>query len=474
MKASIPPTPNPDSEPPVPLPTTPLPGMYGAPPGPIGAPKGALPAKPAKPPKQQRALIPTNPKHEPKGEVPSPTTPLPSTYSTPTGPTGVPTGALQVSGGKAGGDRKLAAAVVAAAVAAAAAAPPEPVVRALDGQDVSAGIDVDGPSGLRLPTGGFQLPGLARRPTSLPEVGDSTRVDRRSSASLPVSSFDAEPRIDLQAPRTRWWIWLSLGLAAAVLSQGFAWWFFSSADTFGGALMFAIAGLAGFIYPLFQRNAKEIWAHQFRPRTANLLLLGDLLLLFSGLIAGFMAVPLVIGMETYHTIFSGITRFIDLRRASLASFDFAGTPDLILVNLRVAVVFFLVGLLTRYVGTLIVVVWNAATWGVVFAAGITGGLTGEAISGAAKWSAGLQLAAVALPHLMVETVAYLCTAMAGIFLSRAAQRYRWTGERFAMVAQAVLWLLLAALVLVVLAALLEGVWGRWLASLWFKPWQAID
>jgi hypothetical protein len=337
------------------------------------------------------------------------------------------------------------------------------VVRSLDGQDVSGGIEVQ-----EMPTGGFRLPGLRRRPAPAP--GDSTRLDRRSSASLPVSSFDAEPKIDLQSPRTAWWVWLGLGFLVAVLAQGAAWWFFGSTDTFGGALMFAIAGLAGFIFPLFQRNAKEIWAHQFHARTANLLLLADLLRLFSGLLAGFLVVPLALGMESYHTIFAGIARFIDVRRVSLASFDFAGTPDLLLVNLRVAVVFFLVGLLFRYVGTLIVVVWNAATWGVVFAAGITGGIAGTAVG----WTAGLQLAVVVLPHLVVETAAYLCAAMAGIFLSRAALRYRLTGERFAQVALAVSWLLLAAVALVALAAVLEGVWGRWLGSLWFRPWGAID
>ena len=309
---------------------------------------------------------------------------------------------------------------------------------------------------------GIRLPGATRRPPHL--RGETTRVTQRSSAQLPISSFDAEVSIDLDQPRTAWFIWLGLGVGFSLVGQGAAWWFFHSTDTFGGALMFTIAALAGFVFPLFQRNAKEIWCRRLTPLQANLRLLADLLLLFAGLMIGFFALPLVVGPTAYAVTFSGIARFVDVRRASLGSFAFGETGWILLANLRVALVFFLVGLLFRYVGTLIVVVWNASTWGIVFAAALAGSLT---VGESGIW-AGLRLGAVVLPHLVVETVAYLCAAMAGIFLSKALQRYRWTGERFETVGRAVLTLLAVAAMLVFVAALLEGLWGRWLAGLWFR------
>ena len=330
------------------------------------------------------------------------------------------------------------------------------------------GIDLD-PVELEPPSALDAPPVRTRRAKVRTE--DETRRTTRSSNSLPVSSFVGDHEVDLDQDRTGWWVWLGTGVGAALLAQGAAWYFFHGTDTFGGALMFAIAVLAGMIYPLFQRNAKEIWSRRRTPGQANLLLVADLLCLFMGLITGFLLLPLVMGTTAYAEVFSGIARFVDVRRASLARFDFADVGHILLVNLRVMLVFFLIGLLFRYVGTLLVVVWNAATWGVVFAASLAGTLWGTRQG--SGWE-GAQLALVVLPHLIVETAAYLFAATAGIFLSRACQRYRLTSDRFEQVGRTVLMLLTTALVLVVAAALLEGIWGCWLARLWFRQWEIID
>ena len=317
-------------------------------------------------------------------------------------------------------------------------------------------------------TEAFKLPKPPRRPLRTPD--DETKRTTRSSSSLPVSSFLGDGEIDLNQPRTGRWVWLRLGVLMSLMAQGAAWWFFHGTDTFGGALLFAVAGLAGFIFPLFQRNAKELWSGRLGPWEANGLLLLDLLVLFLGLVAGFLILPLVLGADTYGQLFSGIARFVDVRRASLGNFAFSGTLDIILVNLRVAMVFFLIGLFFRYVGTLIVLVWNASTWGVVFAASISGGLAG----GKATLLDGVRLGVVVMPHLVIETGAYLCAAMGGIFLSRALGRYRLMSDRFEQVGRSVLILVAVAMVMVILAAMLEGLWGRWLARQWFAGLEVMD
>lgn len=294
---------------------------------------------------------------------------------------------------------------------------------------------------------------------------DITRVQRRSSASLPVSSFDAEPSVDLASPRTSRWVWLGVGLGGAAVAQAAAWWFFHAADTFGGALLFSVGALAGFVSPLFLRHDKEIWSRTLTAGQADRLLLTDLLVLFFGLIAGYALAPLVIGIQVYADAFSGIARFVDVRRVSLAAFDFSGVWGILVGNLQVLAAFFLIGLLFRYVGTLIAVVYNAATWGVVFAAALAGGFGAGKGGGFVE---GLQLAAVAMPHILVEVVAYVAASMAGIFLSRALVRYRWTGERFRVVGNSVLRLIAIGAALVLVAAVLEGLWGRWLAGMWWR------
>ncbi len=290
----------------------------------------------------------------------------------------------------------------------------------------------------------------------------------RSSASLPVSSFDTGHQVTLDDPRTHWAVWLACGIGAALIGQAAAWWFFHAAETFGGAMMFSLALLAGMIHPLFQRNAQEIWTRSLSADRANAFLARDLLVLFLGLILGYGLLPLAMGAESYASTFSGIARFVDARRIHLLSFDHGRVVDILANNLRVFLVFFLIGLLFRYVGTLIVVVYNAATWGVVFAAALSGSLD----RGAGLAEAAVFLAAVT-PHLMVETLAYLLAAMAGIFLSRGALRYRWTSERFLSVGAAVLRLAGLGAVLVATAAILESTWAHALVQWAFRHAQAL-
>ena len=98
---------------------------------------------------------------------------------------------------------------------------------------------------------------------------------------------------------------------------------------------------------------------------------------------------------------------------NLMGFDHGNFLHIIINNVRVFFVFFLVGILFRYVGTLIVIVYNAATWGVVLAAAASGAM----IQGLDWWELALATFALA-PHIIFETLAYVLASMAGIFLSR--------------------------------------------------------
>lgn len=287
----------------------------------------------------------------------------------------------------------------------------------------------------------------------------SERVSNRSSASLPVSSFDSGSPIDLRDPRTHAVVWLGFGLLGGLGGQLAAWWFFHASDTLAGAMMFSLAILAGRIHPLFQRNAKEIWTRSLSPGRANWLLARDILVLFVGLLLGYILLPIVLGMERYSSTFSSIQNMVDIRRMHLLDFDHGNWLAILINNSRVLLVFFLVGLIFRYIGTLIVIVFNAATWGVVLAAA----LAGTFIHSAVWWQLPLITLALA-PHIIIETGAYVLAAMAGIFLSRGAVRYRWHSSRFRSVGEAVLHLMKWAMIAVVLGSLIEA----WWATFWIQ------
>ena len=181
---------------------------------------------------------------------------------------------------------------------------------------------------------------------SLPPIADKPQVkhqsarrkppqsSNRSSASLPVSSFDSGAPL-ISTPRTAIYIWLGLGCAAGFGGQLAAWWFFHASDTLGGAMMFSIAMLAGSIFPLFQRNSKEIWTRKLSPNKANLLLTKDILAVYLGLLIGYAALPLIIGVEWYSEVFSAISGFVDTRRMNLLGFDHGDFFSIIINNFRV-------------------------------------------------------------------------------------------------------------------------------------------
>lgn len=286
----------------------------------------------------------------------------------------------------------------------------------------------------------------------------------RTLARLPLSAFDADADVDITVPRPWWPTWLLLGFLAALVGQGAGWWFFRGHDTFNGALLFTLCALAGLIYPVFQRNSKEIWSGQVPPGTANLWLMRDMGLLFSGITLGFLATTVTVGAAAYQAEFPAGGTLIDLRRLAWTSFDFAPLKDILANNLRVFLVFLLVGLLFRYVGILFIVIVNAAHWGVVLGAAACGTLQ----FGRGGWIDAIALLATVAPHLALELAAYVLAGMAGIFLNRGLMRYTVTSRHFTTVATASLQITVLGLALVIAAAVAEvligGTLGAWLQS----------
>jgi uncharacterized membrane protein SpoIIM required for sporulation len=286
----------------------------------------------------------------------------------------------------------------------------------------------------------------------------------RTLARLPLSAFDSDADVDISVPRPWWPTWLVIGFLAALVGQGAGWWFFRGHDTFNGALLFTLCALAGLIYPVFQRNSKEIWSGQVAPGLANLWLMRDMGLLFAGILTGFLAASAAIGANAYQAEFPAGGTLIDLRRLAWTTFDFAPLKDILANNLRVFLVFLLVGLTFRYVGILFIVIVNAAHWGVVLGAAAGGTLQ----YGHGGWLDAAMLLLVITPHLALELAAYVLAGMTGIFLNRGLMRYTITSRHFTTVATASLQIAVLGAALVICAAfaeiLLGGTVGGWYQS----------
>lgn len=301
---------------------------------------------------------------------------------------------------------------------------------------------------------------------SFPRIEDPSRRHWRirTLARLPISAFDSDADVDISVARPWWPTWLVLGLMAALVGQGAGWWFFRGHDTFNGALLFTLCALAGLIYPVFQRNSKEIWSGQVSPGRANLWLMRDMGLLFCGITGGFLVATVLVGAATYQEEFPAGGTLIDLRRLAWTSFDFTPLKGILANNLRVFLVFLLVGLTFRYVGILFIVIVNAAHWGVV----LGGAACGTLQYGHGGWLDATALIALVAPHLALELAGYVLAGMAGIFLNRGVTRYTLNSRHFTTVATASLQIAILGMALVIAAAFAEiligGTLGGWLLS----------
>lgn len=313
--------------------------------------------------------------------------------------------------------------------------------------------------------------GVSLRPGKIEAEQPTGRSRReRSPFSLPCDAFDPERYlIDLDEPRVHPVMFLVAGLLAALIGQGAGLFFFHGADAFNGAMLFTLCLLAGTVFPPFQRHAREVWLGRLTPAAANLGLILRLSALFGGIVLGYLVLPLVIGVERYLAAMGGAAALVEAERASLATLRFDAFNEILLVNLRVYLIFLLVGIVFRYLGILFVIIYNACQWGVIFAAAAGGGFVHDgrgALAGAAE------LAVTVAPHLLFEIAAYVVAAMAGVFLGRMALRYRPLSPKMRRLTVGILRLVAVGLVLVFLGAGAEALWAGWLAGSFYGGLQA--
>jgi uncharacterized membrane protein SpoIIM required for sporulation len=202
---------------------------------------------------------------------------------------------------------------------------------------------------------------------------------------------------------------------------------------------------------LLDRNRDEIWGGQRRPRDANFRLARSLMVFFLGVLVTYSAATLVAPASRLLILFG--RQAGDFGGASITAIVFDDPATTLGHNLLVMLACFLFSLLYRHGGMLLVLAWNASVWGVVFPF-IARTAPDRSAGGTAIYF--IKSFVSIFPHLLLEAAGYVLVAMAGVFLSKALQKYPPGSREFGQVAGAVGKLTALAAAFLTAAALLEA------------------
>jgi uncharacterized membrane protein YidH (DUF202 family) len=217
-----------------------------------------------------------------------------------------------------------------------------------------------------------------------------------------------------------------------------------------GVFLIALAQAAT-VGGLLDRNRQDIWTNKTSPRRANWQLALALLTLFVGVLTTYLLVAMFAPEDRLLSMFGRqLGRF---GGNSITEVEYGDFLSLAANNLKVSGVCFLLSLVFRQGGMLLVLAWNASIWGAVFP------YLARTAPDSAEVGPFLYLAKTALcitPHLLLEALGYVLVAMGGVFLSRALERYELASAPFNRVALAVLAICAGGVTTILLASAVES------------------
>jgi len=136
--------------------------------------------------------------------------------------------------------------------------------------------------------------------------------------------------------------------------------------------------------------------------------------------------------------------------------DFGSISDILDRNIIVAMGTLVAALIYRHGGVILVLAWNASTWGAVFACVIR--MASESQEESLIVYA-IQTLIYILPHLITEAVGYILIAMSGVFSLRAITRHSFQSRALLQVGGAVLNILITGFLMLLIAATIEAFWA---------------
>jgi uncharacterized membrane protein SpoIIM required for sporulation len=236
----------------------------------------------------------------------------------------------------------------------------------------------------------------------------------------------------------------------SILGIGCGFVLFPAEASLIGVFLIAFAQ-ARTVEALLNRNRDEIWGGVYPPFRANYRLALSLFTLFMGILLTYAAVTLMVPEQRLIGLFE--RQIGDYGGHSITEVVFDNLGGVLAHNAIVMVACFLFSLIYRHGGMLLVLAWNASVWGVVFPY-IARTAPDQSAGGAIVYFA--KSFASIFPHLLLEAIAYILIAMAGVFLSKALQKYEMGSAKFNQVAMAVARIALLAGVFLVVASIVEA------------------
>jgi uncharacterized membrane protein SpoIIM required for sporulation len=218
------------------------------------------------------------------------------------------------------------------------------------------------------------------------------------------------------------------------------------------SVFFAVLGLQPTFQILLDRHQAKVaeYAHKKRSaKEAHWRLLHNILTLFLGTWTAYSGYAVFLGREKLEEIFSPqVGSWLGLTRPHFALQDF---DFIVLNNLGVALGIFVVTLLYRLGGALLVLAWNASVWGILFV------YFAEAQSGGTDFVLGTYLLCLVfvLPHILFEAMAYISAVLAGILLLRSIVRADERKNKEPRLGKIILGLIGITILCTVIGALLE-------------------
>ena len=181
------------------------------------------------------------------------------------------------------------------------------------------------------------------------------------------------------------------------------------------SVFFAVLGLQPTFQILLDRHKGKVAEHQQKKRSAkgaHWRLVHGLLSLFLGMLAAYSGYAMFLGYEKIEEIFvPQLGPWIGLGQPQFALHDLR---FIVLNNLGVALGIFVLTLLYRLGGALLVLAWNASVWGILFV------YFASTQSNGSDFALDIYLLGIvfALPHIVFEALAYIAAVLAGIMLFR--------------------------------------------------------
>jgi len=240
-------------------------------------------------------------------------------------------------------------------------------------------------------------------------------------------------------------------IVVSVLGIGCGFILFPAEASLIGVFLIAFAQ-ARTVAALLDRNRVQIWKEAKAPNAANFELAASLFTLFMGILATYALAALLAPEESLLELFE--RQIGDYGGHSITDVVFDNFSGVLGHNAIVLVACFLFSLIYRHGGMLLVLAWNASVWGVVFPY-IARTAPDLAAGGIVLYF--LKSFLSIFPHLFLEAIAYILIAMAGVFLSKALQKYELGSTRFNQVALAVGKIGLLAAIVLVVASLVESI-----------------